>query len=112
FNFQNTLLSLSLINNTIMLKSRVTLFLITTILLAGFSSCTKNDTTEDKVDGKWFVEKRKITTTRDGRGSVYDYPVTPADYFSFKKKNNTFIRSFDGVVTSGTYLLINDDQIK
>lgn len=95
-----------------MLKSRLNLFLITTILLIGFSACNKHDSTEDKVDGKWFVQKRKITTTRDGRGSVNDYPVTPADYFSFKKKNNSFIRSFDGVVTSGTYLLISDNQIK
>ena len=80
--------------------------------MVGFASCAKNDTTEQKVDGKWFVEKRKITTTRDGRGSVNDFPVTTADYFNFKKENNTFIRKFDGVVTSGTYFVISDEQIK
>lgn len=95
-----------------MLKSRLNLFLLTTILLIGFSACHKHDSTEDKVDGKWFVEKRKITTTRNGQGSINDYPVTSADYFSFRKKTNSFIRSFDGVVTSGTYLVISDNLIK
>jgi len=94
-----------------MKKTNNYLFLLATLLIVGFSACKKNDSTEERVLGKWFVEKREIKTTRDGRSSVYDYPVTPADYFSFKK-DNTFLRSFDGVVSSGSYLILGDNLLK
>lgn len=77
----------------------------------GIVSCEKNKlSAEDNVLGKWFVEKRQIKTINDGEPSIFDYPVTPSDYFSFKSEN-TYISSFGGIVSSGTYLLLNEQLI-
>lgn len=81
------------------------------LLISGFAACKKKDVaTRDKVTGKWWVSKREVKTINNDQPTVFDYPVTPADYFSFKA-DNQYINSFDGVVSSGTYHIIDDQSI-
>lgn len=94
------------------MKKINTLFIsaIAGLLILGISSCGKKKQVGDLVLDKWFIKQLDVKTTQDGHESKFEYPVTDADYFRFKD-DNSFVRSLDGTVISGSYLILSDTRM-
>lgn len=80
------------------------------IFFIGFTSCKKESSTADKMNGQWFVKELKIKTIEEEHVSSYEPQLSDADYFSFKKDNNTYIRSISGAISSGSYTILSDTR--
>src|SRR5690606_36876592 len=86
--------------------------LLAITFIIGTTSCSKEKRTQNKISGKWDIEKSAYKIT-EGNTVIDEDTImhNPGDYIEFNK-DGSYEAVIDGDSESGTYKIIGDDQIQ
>ncbi len=88
---------------------------ILALFCAGFMACKKTspseNTTHQKILGKWTFQQVVVNDFISGTSTVTTYPGGPSDYFDFRSDGKVYIMVW-GANDTASYSIINESQLK